>query len=305
MKKVIIYSMIFIIYMFIDIIHYLFSSMVGVTSYLYASMVFTICFFLLTVLIFEKKDFFLKRTEKVRTMLNYFDFDAIKNAVIKKKEKKERFDVIDSDDEEKNIVLLTIKILNNNEILHFTHSKRLDVMGELFSIIDENVSKNYGMIYNIKDDIITCAFNTLYEIENPDFVALETALNINIGLMKAKERNKGLNNVILNMGVCEEKMDLYIRGNRVILYGDFSISEELANVEVMDSVVIPDKLYKKYMSKIEVEYLGKYYFDNKECKVHRVLKIIEDEEDEELKVYNKSKIHIKKGKENRLINDIK
>ena len=101
------------------------------------------------------------------------------------------------------------------------------------------------------------------------------------------------------MSIVNEDMDFFIRGKRVLVNGDFRLSEEIVNIGGEDNIYISEDIFKKYMKKLDTDYLGKFYF-YKDVKIYRVIKIIECNEEIIANTYNTSKINMKKGAEKKL-----
>ena len=248
-----------------------------------------------SIWLLEKDNFLVKTSKKAKAMFNYFDVDAVKELLNNKKEKGDRFDMFMSGDQNQNVTVLTIKILNNDHLKKLSDEKRIRALGKLLEIVETNVEKRYGIIYNLFDDKITCLFNTVYMIDDPEFEAIKTALNISIDLLSEKENNKLLTEIDLDFSVCDEDMDFFIRDKRVIVNGSFELSNELVDIVGIDSVFIPEKIFNKYSNYLDADYMGKFYFSFGDVKVYKVIKI-ENNEEIVANTYNKSKISVtKKG----------
>jgi len=295
MKEKMFYIMILIIYLFIDVLIYFISSMQGDTIYFVISLIATLMLWYLTIKIIEKREMLSDKTSKISTLFDYFDVESVIDLLKLNKSKKNRFDVFDGNDDEKKITILTIKLLNYEEINMLQKEQKLEVISYLLSIIDQVIKKKYGIIYEIKNDTIVCIFDVVYEIPDSELEAIKCALNINLCLMKLREKKKGIKKLILNMSVVNQEMDFFIKGKRVLIYGDLSLAEELVNIDGYDSIMITNDIFNKYNEVLDSEYLGKYYINKKEEKLHKVNSIKNDEEYELNVCFEKSKLKIKRG----------
>lgn len=259
--------------------------------------IFLVCFIAIWlgfIWLMEKDNYLVKTSKKAKAMFNYFNVDVVKELINDKKDKGDRFTNFNTSDINQKITVLTIKILNNDHIKKMPSDKRLTILGKLLEIVETNVEKRYGIVYNLFDDKITCLFNTVYIIDDPEFEAIKTALNISIDLISGKENYKLLNEIDLDYSVCDEDMDFFIRDKRVIVNGNFELSNELVNIVGVDSVFIPEKIYNKYSNYLDTDYMGKFYFSFGDVKVYKVIKV-ENNEEIIANTYNKSKIVIKKS----------
>lgn len=259
-----------------------------------------------TIWLMEKDNFLMKTTKKAKAMFNYFDMERVKELLNSKKTKGDRFEMFCSDDRNQKVTVLTIKILNNDNIKRLPDGRRLKTLGKLLEIIELNVEKRFGIVYNMFDDKITCLFNTVYMIDNPDLEAVKTALNINIDLMSYRnqdndEKDKDINidDIKLDMSIVNEDMDFFIRDKRVIVNGDFKLSNELVDISGEETIYVPEKIFNKYSNKFDYDYLGKFYFECGDTKVYKIYKIVNDEEIKE-NTYKASKLKLKKGSEKKL-----
>lgn len=298
MKKKLIYACILLI---IEFLSALFSIkfFVGSKSGLIISLVCGLLIFILLVYLMERNNLIIKSTKKAQAMFNYFDVEAVKDLLNSKKTKGDRFEMFSSKDTNQKITVLSIKILNNDAISTLEDDKRIKTLGKILELVEENVEKRYGLIYNFKDDIITVLFNTVYLIDDPEMEAIKAALNININLMKEREDNTLLAQTRLDYSIVNESMDFFIRDKRVIVNGNFELSNELLNISGEDAIYIPENIFKKYMNELDYDYLGKFYFSFGDVKVYKIIKVI-NEKEEYINTYKTSKIKLKKGSENKL-----
>lgn len=296
MKKVLFYALLLVLYALIGVVIFFKTTLIGSKAGMILLLLAMLVLWYATIYFLEKDNRLIKKSKKVATLFNYFDKEVIKELIKTKKEKQDRFELIKSNDTNQKVTVLSIKILNNDSLKSIESNKRLKTFGKLLEIIEEKIEEKYGLIYNIKNDTITCVFNTVYEIDNPDFEAMQVALGINIEIMQERKRNKDFEILRLDMSIVNEKMDFFLRDKRVLLNGDFKLAEELLSIEGEDSIYITDEIYKKYANKLDSEYVGKLYFNN-DVKVYKVLKIIECEEEIIERTYVTSKLNIKEGKE--------
>lgn len=298
MNKKIMYLLILLVYGFVGTLLAM-KLMVGSKSGIIIMLICCLALWFLTIWICEKDNFLIKTSKKAKAMFNYFDVEAVKELLSKEKTKGDRFEMFRSDDSVQKITVLSIKILNNDAIKTLDDDKRIRTLGTLLEIIEEKVEDKYGIIYNIKDDVITVLFNTIYVIDEPELEAVKAALEINLELMQARKESIYLSQVKLDYAVTNEEMDFFIREKRVLVNGDFKLANELVNITGEDSIFIPENIYKKYMNAFDYDYLGKFYFPFGDVKVYKVIKIINEREESD-NTYKKSKIVLKKGSENKL-----
>ncbi|MCQ2749955.1 MAG: hypothetical protein MJ246_08505 [Clostridia bacterium] len=247
----------------------------------------------------EKDNLLMKSSKKAEILFNYFDYNQVKETLMKKKSK-DRFERFRSDDNNERVTVLTIKILNGDILKKdINEERRIRNFGKLLEIVEKNVEKSFGLIYNVDNDLITCVFNTVYEIDNPDYEAIIAALGINIDMIAARKENQALERIKLNMSVVNEDMDFYIRGKRVLLNGEFKLSKFLVDIGGEDSIYIPESIMRKYTQKLDADYLGPFNYETK-MKVYKVIKAIDEEEQNPKQIHKESKVKIKKGGEKKL-----
>ncbi len=247
----------------------------------------------------EKDNFLIKSSKKAEILFNYFDYNQVKETLMKKKSK-DRFERFRSNDNNEKVTVLTIKVINGDILKKdINEERRIRNFGKLLEIIEKNVEKSFGLIYNVDNDLITCVFNTVYEIDNPDYEAIIASLAVQVDLIAERNENKAFDRIKLNMSVVNEDMDFYIRGKRVLLNGEFKLSKSLVDIGGEDSIYIPEKIMRKYSTKLDADYLGPFNFEEK-MKVYKVIKAIDDEEAIEKQTHKESKVKIKKGAEKKI-----
>lgn len=299
MGKILKYSFFSLFVIILDIIIFFISPNVGDKNFFYNLIFYSIIIYIAFILYYENSPELRKRTKKLEAMFDYFDFDAIWQIISSKfkKQKNGRFDFVNSENKQKYTTVLNIKILEYERLYKLSREKRLRVMSDILDVVEEAISEKYGIIYEIKNGIITCVFNTMYELEESEKEVIETALMINISLMEIKEKYKNLN-LAFNMSIIYELMDYFFKGKRILLLGDFKLADDIVNIEGEESIIITNKIFTKYKDELDTDYMGKFYFDDKEYKLHKVICTLEIEDT--LMDYKTSKINIKKGKEKKL-----
>lgn len=293
-KKILFYLILLVVYELIGTF-FSFKLMPGEKAGLIVMLVCFLVLWLGTIWLLEKDNYLVKTSKKAKAMFNYFDVDAVKELLISKKTKGDRFELFQSNDTNQKVTVLTIKIINNDVLKKCSDEKRLKALSKLLEIVEINCEKRFGIIYNLFDDKITCLFNTIYMIDDPEFEAIKAALNISIDLMSEKHENKYLEELELSFSVCDEDMDFFIRDQRVIVNGNFELSNELVNLVGLDEVFIPERIYNKYADYLDTDYMGKFYFNSGDVKVYKVIKVVNNEEIQ-TNTYNKSKVAIKNNK---------
>lgn len=293
-KKILFYLILLVVYELIGTF-FSFKLMPGEKAGLIVMLVCFLALWLGTIWLLEKDNYLVKTSKKAKAMFNYFDVDAVKELLNSKKTKGDRFELFQSNDTNQKVTVLTIKIINNDVLKKCSDEKRLKALSKLLEIVEINCEKRFGIIYNLFDDKITCLFNTIYMIDDPEFEAIKAALNISIDLMSEKHENKYLEELELSFSVCDEDMDFFIRDQRVIVNGNFELSNELVNLVGLDEVFIPERIYNKYADYLDTDYMGKFYFYSGDVKVYKVIKVVNNEEIQ-TNTYNKSKVAIKNNK---------
>ncbi|MCQ2911229.1 MAG: hypothetical protein MJ244_03485 [Clostridia bacterium] len=293
-KKILFYLILLVVYELIGTF-FSFKLMPGEKAGLIVMLVCFLALWLGTIWLLEKDNYLVKTSKKAKAMFNYFDVDAVKELLNSKKTKGDRFELFQSNDTNQKVTVLTIKIINNDVLKKCSDEKRLKALSKLLEIVEINCEKRFGIIYNLFDDKITCLFNTIYMIDDSEFEAIKAALNISIDLMSEKHENKYLEELELSFSVCDEDMDFFIRDQRVIVNGNFELSNELVNLVGLDEVFIPERIYNKYSDYLDTDYMGKFYFNSGDVKVYKVIKVVNNEEIQ-TNTYNKSKVAIKNNK---------
>lgn len=300
MNKKFVYALLLLVYWFIGVFFiYMRTDLIGSKSGLFVIMLSAFVLWLGTIWWMEKDNLLMKSSKKAEILFNYFDYNQVKETLMKKKSK-DRFERFRSDDNNEKVTVLTIKILNGDILRKdINEERRIRTFGKLLEIIEKNVEKSFGLIYNVDNDFITCVFNSVYEIDNPDYEAIIAALGINVDMIAERNENKAFERIKLNMSVVNEDMDFYIRGKRVLLNGEFKLSKFLVDIGGEDSIYIPEKIMRKYSNKLDADYLGPFNYEEK-IKVYKVIKAIDDEETIEKQTHKESRVKIKKGAEKKL-----
>ncbi len=253
--------------------------------------IFFVLVFLIHILyiLFDKKRTIMDR--KLIFLGKYLDKDILEEEM-RRKGKKGFFLDIQMSSGRKKVVLFNLQTfytekLNIEERTHF--------MQDFLKIVQETIKEDFGFIYTVKDNLITCVFDAFCQREDIGLKAMVASLKIHLRFEELKKEKPFLrqNHIGVNMCLRYETVELLLEDPGLfILSGNMSL-DQLIQFQDEDFILISSDLYNPYEKRLEVEYLGKYYIHKEELKLYKLICIAGE-------VSKVSKLNIKKGKESKL-----